>query len=67
MRSSEAAEAKMMTVETHSEGQDSDGGKHVQIFQFRLVRVSSSQVICLLATRPKIQELQHVASTQVRS
>jgi hypothetical protein len=57
----------MMTLETHSEGQDSDGGEHVQIFQFRLVRVSSSQVICLLATRPKIQELQHVASTQVRS
>jgi hypothetical protein len=56
-----------MTLEIHSEDEDSDGGDHVQIFQFRLVRVSSNQVICLLATLPKVQELQHVTNTQVRS
>ena len=28
--------------ETHSEGEDSDGREHVQIFRFRLVRVSSN-------------------------
>jgi hypothetical protein len=59
----------MMTlaIETHSEGEDSVGGEHVQIFRFRLVRVSSSQVIYLHVTRPKVQELQHVTNTQVRS
>ena len=47
-------------------GQDTDGGEHVQIFRFGIVRISSSQVIYLHATGPKVQEVQHVANTEVR-
>jgi hypothetical protein len=64
-RSSESCQVRH--DETHSEGEDSDGGEHLYIFRFRLVRVSSSKVIYLHATRPKVQELQHVTNTQVRA
>ena len=52
--------------ETHSEGQDTDGGEHVQIFRFGIVRISSSQVVYLHTIGPKVQEVQLLANTQVR-